>query len=203
MAQTDASGSAHDLGGILSQKDPKGNPSSEVPDGFEFLLETPAYAPPSDERARSRRGVLAVAAVVAVVAIALLALVAWPDQPETPETSPPTARASGFITNSPSLSGPEPSNTRRSPQSTDPEEGAALQVLEALDVKGRAPTTGYEREAYGPDWADVVGNGCDTRHDVLRRDLVSTPADPEDRCIIEAGLLLDPYSSHDIPFPRG
>jgi hypothetical protein len=34
-------------------------------------------------------------------------------------------------------------------------------VLDQLPVKGRAPKTGYDRDQFGPAWADVDGNGCD------------------------------------------
>jgi len=47
----------------------------------------------------------------------------------------------------------------------------AAVVLEELPVKGRAPKTGYSRSAFGSAWSDVNGNGCDTRNDVLARDL--------------------------------
>lgn len=49
--------------------------------------------------------------------------------------------------------------------------GSALSALDGLAVKGRAPNTGYSREAFGPAWLDVDRNGCDTRNDILRRDL--------------------------------
>ena len=45
-------------------------------------------------------------------------------------------------------------------------------ALAWLAVRGRAPSTGYARERFGQAWADVDRNGCDTRNDVLRRDLV-------------------------------
>jgi hypothetical protein len=32
----------------------------------------------------------------------------------------------------------------------------------ALAVKGRAPMTGHRRDQFGPAWADVNSNGCDT-----------------------------------------
>ncbi|MDQ1710045.1 MAG: hypothetical protein QOG49_1430, partial [Frankiaceae bacterium] len=49
----------------------------------------------------------------------------------------------------------------------------ALSVVRTLVVKGRAPRTGYSRALFGQAWADVDRNGCDTRNDVLRRDLTS------------------------------
>ena len=33
------------------------------------------------------------------------------------------------------------------------------------------PMTGYDREQFGQAWADTDRNGCDTRNDILRRDL--------------------------------
>lgn len=33
--------------------------------------------------------------------------------------------------------------------------------------------SGYSRETFGPAWADVNGDGCDTRDDILTRDLTA------------------------------
>lgn len=57
----------------------------------------------------------------------------------------------------------------------------AVIVLESLSVKGRAPKTGYSREAFGPRWADTDYNGCDTRNDMLRRDLIHIELKPRTR----------------------
>src|SRR5690606_19885321 len=58
-----------------------------------------------------------------------------------------------------------------------PADGTVLAALEDIPVKGRAPKTGYDRDKFGPEWTDAVDvqggrNGCDTRNDILRRDLV-------------------------------
>jgi hypothetical protein len=45
-----------------------------------------------------------------------------------------------------------------------PEPGTALAALATVTVKGRAPRTGYERDRFGPAWADTDRNGCDTRN---------------------------------------
>ena len=80
----------------------------------------------------------------------------------------------------------------------------AAVVLETLPVKGRAPKTGYSREAFGPRWADIDHNGCDTRNDMLRRDLAETVIKSGTRgCVVLEGFLLDPYSGAGIPFIRG
>src|SRR4051794_8978459 len=49
--------------------------------------------------------------------------------------------------------------------------GAAFAALAGLRVKGRGPRTGYDRGLFGQAWFDADRNGCDTRNDVLRRDL--------------------------------
>ena len=76
-------------------------------------------------------------------------------------------------------------------------------VLESLAVKGRAPKTGYDRASWG-DWADSDGNGCDTRNDILKRDLKSiTYKYANDRCTVMTGVLVDPYSGTSMDFLRG
>ncbi|MEQ7740009.1 hypothetical protein, partial [Escherichia coli] len=47
----------------------------------------------------------------------------------------------------------------------------ALAQLGNIPVRGRAPKTGYTRDEFGPAWADIDRNGCDTRNDILARDL--------------------------------
>ena len=77
-------------------------------------------------------------------------------------------------------------------------------VLETLAVKGRAPKTGYERSQFGPAWSDVDRNGCDTRNDILNRDLTSIVFKSGTRdCVVLSGVLNDPYSGEKISFERG
>ncbi len=84
------------------------------------------------------------------------------------------------------------------------EPGMATAVLETLAVKGRAPKTGYTRAQYGPAWADVDRNGCDTRNDILKRDLTSITYRAKTRnCVIESGTLVDRYSGETINFVKG
>lgn len=79
-----------------------------------------------------------------------------------------------------------------------------LAVLEEIPVKGRAPKTGYSRGAFGPQWSDVDKNGCDTRNDILKRDLAEVTFKVGTReCVVESGRLLDPFSNTVIEFKRG
>lgn len=78
----------------------------------------------------------------------------------------------------------------------------SMDALEALEVKGRAPKTGYDREKFGAAWADVDGNGCDTRNDILYRDLSGSVI--SDGCTVTSGTLdPDPYTDTVIDFVRG
>jgi hypothetical protein len=90
-----------------------------------------------------------------------------------------------------------------SPPATAAETKAAT-VLETLSVKGRAPKTGYTRAQFGPSWADVDRNGCDTRNDILTRDLFEIVYREGTRdCIVLSGVLIDPFSGEAIAFTRG
>jgi hypothetical protein len=78
----------------------------------------------------------------------------------------------------------------------------ALDLLATLEVKGRAPKTGYDRVArFGAAWYDVDGNGCGTRDDVLRRDLTDIVV--SGACKVMSGELDDPYTGKVIDFVRG
>lgn len=81
---------------------------------------------------------------------------------------------------------------------------AALEQLAAIPVKGRAPKTGYTREEFGPAWADVDHNGCDTRNDILARDLEGETFKPgTHNCVVLTGTLADKYTGTTISFVRG
>ncbi len=80
----------------------------------------------------------------------------------------------------------------------------ALDVLATLPIKGRAPKTGYNRAQFGQAWADVDRNGCDTRNDMLGRDLEKKTFKPGTRdCVVLTGVLADPYTATTIDFVRG
>ena len=86
----------------------------------------------------------------------------------------------------------------------EPQPGLAIAVLETIAVKGRAPKTGYTRDQFGQAWADVDRNGCDTRNDILKRDLTGIIYKPGTRnCVVASGTLADRYSGETINFVRG
>ncbi len=82
--------------------------------------------------------------------------------------------------------------------------GTAADALASVAVRGRAPRTGYQREEFGSGWVDTDGNGCDTRNDVLARDLTGVAYVPgTEDCVVASGTLADPYSATTIAFRRG
>jgi hypothetical protein len=82
--------------------------------------------------------------------------------------------------------------------------GLATALLETLPEKGRAPKTGYTRDQFGQAWADVDRNGCDTRNDMLKRDMTAVIYKAGTRnCVVLSGTLVDRYSGETIDFLRG
>src|SRR4051794_15500580 len=94
--------------------------------------------------------------------------------------------------------------TTSSPASAKPAAGTAAAQLARLVVAGRAPMTGYDRDRFGQAWLDADRNGCDTRNDMLRRDLRAITIKPgTNGCVVLAGVLEDPYTRTRIDFVRG
>lgn len=146
-----------------------------------------------------------VAAVVINVAVAALIAGGWYalNDDETPAGPAEATPLSGTATSPESapISAATAAGTSTSEQ--------ALVALETLPIKGRAPKTGYEREEFGQAWSDDVNveyghNGCDTRNDILRRDITNAVIkDNTHGCVVLSGTLHDPYSGTEISFQRG
>jgi hypothetical protein len=125
----------------------------------------------------------------------------------------PAARPSGVLSTIGSVGstdGPSAPSTGDPASATvvDPAAGTlsteqAVAAIATLRIAGRAPKTGYDRARFGEAWADVDGNGCDTRDDILRRDLSNVVASGTPPCIVESGRLTDPYGGTGIDFQRG
>jgi Excalibur calcium-binding domain/Protein of unknown function (DUF1524) len=131
-----------------------------------------------------------------------------------PASNPPTALVTDAQTN------PSSADTAQTPIGTPspvvvpvvpvataslpkpPAAGTALAGLARLTIKGRAPKTGYTRDQFGQAWFDTDRNGCDTRNDILRRDLTSKQM--KNACKVLAGTLApDPYTGTSILFVYG
>lgn len=130
---------------------------------------------------------------------------AAPNQSDEPSASGASADESSQ-TPSPSESDtPSPSESGASPSaSAAPSQGAALAQLETVEIKGRAPRTGYDRDLFGRGWKDPDRNGCDARNDMLNRDLTEVVHRPGTQgCVVASGVLHDPFTATRIDFVRG
>ena len=100
-----------------------------------------------------------------------------------------------------------PDTSSVEPQGTAPigsdEASEALRILNTLPVQGRAPKTGYSRAQFGDAWSDIDHNGCDTRNDILNRDLTAKQHKNSRGCVVISGILNDPYTGKVINFMRG
>jgi len=71
----------------------------------------------------------------------------------------------------------------------------AVGVLEELEVKGRAPKTGYEREQFYGNWPTV--DGCNLRQRIIRREFGESAV--LDGCNVVAGEYDEPYTGeHEV-----
>lgn len=75
-----------------------------------------------------------------------------------------------------------------------------LQLLAiAQPAEADPQTPAYERDEFGTRWADVDRNGCDTRNDILNRDLTDLAHKTgTNDCKVVAGTLHDPYTGQTI-----
>ncbi|NMR30813.1 DUF1524 domain-containing protein [Arthrobacter sp. SF27] len=131
-----------------------------------------------------------------------------PSQTSAAAVPPPTSAGSPTGPGSPPAKVPAPAERSREPEPVEPQDRqepdvAALALLETLPIKGRAPKTGYDRDEFGQAWADVDRNGCDTRNDILARDLGSPSFRSNESCRVISGVLQDPYSGRTVEFTRG
>lgn len=108
---------------------------------------------------------------VVVIALALVGYIFWNEQSYEPEVAPAQTVGTGEL---------------------------AVEALEKLEVKGRAPKTGYSREEFYGSWGKI--DGCDTRNVILKRDMWNVTLDG---CTVLSGTLNDPYTGEAIEFVRG
>ncbi|WP_022882164.1 HNH endonuclease family protein [Gryllotalpicola ginsengisoli] len=112
----------------------------------------------------------------------------------SPSASAPAASASATRT---STAHPSPTAT-----SARPAAGSALALLATLPVRAKATGVAYQRTVdFGAAWIDVDENGCDTRNDILARDL--TGEVKSGSCTVLRGTLHDVYTGSTMTFVRG
>lgn len=78
----------------------------------------------------------------------------------------------------------------------------ALEQLAGIPIAETA-VIDYDEGVYGQKWADIDRNGCDTRNDMLRRDLTDVQLKPNTNgCVVLTGTLLDSYTGEAVAFER-
>lgn len=146
----------------------------------------------------SKRWILAVAVAVVIGLVKVVAELGFDASPAEPPRDQPPAAA---------------------PAEGTYQQGAGAELDELLDqvdvVPDRPGVPGYDREcgsahacSFGQAWSDDVDvagghNGCDTRNDILARDLDNTQTRPGTHgCVIIVGTLDDPYTAERIHFTK-
>ena len=79
---------------------------------------------------------------------------------------------------------------------TESETMLATAALELLDVKGRAPKTGYSREEFYPSWPIV--DGCNLRQKIIKREFGDSAM--LEGCDVIAGEYDEPYTGEHLVF---
>ena len=146
--------------------------------------------------ARRRRRVLALFLGLLVVA-AVAGVLVWQERAGDAGSGSPTWRAG------------DPTSSAVTPPPDSPESryDVARRQLKALGVRGWDRTSDFQRYQFGEAWSDDVNvefghNGCNTRDDILKRDLQNLVVRPF-TCYAQSGTLVDPYTGTTINFVRG
>lgn len=113
------------------------------------------------------------------------------------------AVALGDFDLSPTTTTQDPPSTVTAEPSADVPDGSVLELLDTLALSDQADVPGYDSGLFG--WRnDTDRNGCDTRNDVLRRDLDAVVVKPDTRgCVVASGVLPSPYSGETVQFVAG
>lgn len=74
----------------------------------------------------------------------------------------------------------------------------ATSILEKLEVKGRAPKTGYTREEFYDGWPEI--EGCSLRQRIIRREVGETAVLADNQCTVIEGEYVEPYTGQTLSF---
>ena len=84
---------------------------------------------------------------------------------------------------------------------TDPNAPLATKVLEKIEIKGRAPKTGYERSQFYSSWPTI--DGCSLRQRIIKREMGdSAVIDEKNNCDVIAGEFDEPYTGKHMTFSQ-
>lgn len=122
---------------------------------------------------------------LAVVLVALVGVVVW-------LVINPTSYDAVFV-----VSGNEGADyAAEAVSDADADAPLATEILEKLEVKGRAPKTGYSRDQFYNGWPTV--EGCSLRQKIIKREFGETAV--LDGCNVVAGEYDEPYTGEHLKF---
>lgn len=134
---------------------------------------------------------------LSIAAFFLISVVAWViNNPASYETivTPVDSDATAESTNiSDSTLAEKSAEQTQAQTQTSP---LALEILEKLEVKGRAPKTGYSREEFYKTWPTV--DGCSLRQRIIKREFGDSAK--LDGCDVISGEFDDPYTGEHKTF---
>lgn len=174
-----------------------------------------------NRRRSKRRKSLLVWGIVGAIGVTLAILLLW-----LGNTEPPTQPEREAVENAEGQPSAEAANEQRNPldegpaglsaeeETETPGDGAGAQPdlpsaetrqrLEDLEIVSGKSVADYDRDLFGQAWFDVDRNGCDTRNDILGRDIVNAEFKPgTSDCKVLSGVLEDWYSGTSEPFVSG
>lgn len=99
----------------------------------------------------------------------------------------------------PEISNTEQGNSKNSDAiSTNTGQIRAEDILAKLEIKGRAPKTGYSREEFYKTWPTI--DGCSLRQRIIKRELGDNATLADDNCTVIAGEFDEPYTGSHLVF---
>lgn len=110
---------------------------------------------------------------------------------------PPEAANVASHTSQTDISAPSPAPAPGTMRDVYAAAAAVALQLPLIDAGQHIPP--YRRDDFGTPWADVDGNGCRQRDDILARDLTDVVI-AADGCTVLSGVLHDPYTGTTIAF---
>lgn len=130
-----------------------------------------------------------------ILALVILSILIWFFFPQAKET------VTDFVRNVTSRWSPSSVTVEHLPDGQAKQELGGLRVR---SVEDSVNVPNYDREKFGERWADTDANGCDTRNDVLARDL-ARPVFKEgtNGCVVLSGTLAEPYTGTTMEFRKG
>lgn len=115
-------------------------------------------------------------------------------QPEEPQPEEPQPEEPQPEPETPPVPAPEAPNP-------GPRRGNIAALLATLETRPVDTRGRYRRDAFGKGWGDPDGNHCNTRNDILARDLRNVQK--RDHCKVLSGILHGPYTNMVIHFTAG